>query len=1147
MSFKKEEISELTTDLKKLEKEAQEIEFPQGWFWHKDNIRMLMHVQKGLENDIEKLKDHKYQVGEYLDRLKRYVHYLRSAIERIKKKDISATDIEISSIEIKRNMEAITSYLSTLIPKLEILEKHYSLDPNLEKKRILIKMGVNFAITPLLAERLIDNWDIVEEVINIYDSDKNDPMYQKYYYIWDVIHHFDKFIYLSLSEEEVSALRKKAVGNKTAQQIYQNPEFMDDLKDFLHKIYLKRKDLELQNKQNFRKIVILLAQIIYGGTTGEHLGDRICRIAIPNLSEILQNKEDLEYYHDFCLKAFKIKKSLPVRITETLSDYKFLIVKNVFDWKEFSSILFKEYVEFPKEDIYYTYHNFVKVFNKVTIGWEEYLSMINIFNKVIENKWGTKELFEKQNNFLLLVVNGISGIMNLSKKIPIKKIFEFLCELVNLSEKKKIEKILNTPFISSGFDFVDKGLLSLEEFYQGIKNIDKKLNYNSEVFSILVPKYGEDLLRKGISLNNILLGLSYFAGDKINKDLIELFSYDMTSKFWEELTEFSARISSSKHNIRRLNNIFQHLNQDSKVFLKYLIMFRPNQVLDIFEKYVLINKLGVDYNQEMKLFLKIASPITLKINNFSELTSILLPIKDLSAQKRNKFTSFLDSSRLVFQGLKSKFTEALSQIPGFENIENFSFIELVYIYLKHSENPDLNVKKIKKKLAKIRKNGDKIIGIISDKKNINEVNDNNKSDLEWKKQLKVMEELKYAKEVISQEINKAKRENEVKKKIREMTVIDEKLEKSEEKVNKLFKRKNDALRLIENILNSALDKIAQMFFEPVVALYQQSSQDKIVETIKQMFNLNTVKQIEEKISNQNFQNAIIIYNKIKSSGREVCKELCFKLIQEYLLSNTYPFKNIPKAYPWNDENNQAWLKQLPTPFWLKKFEKEYRITAEDLGEDNTEQRIKHHLEQAKDILNKLGVKLTDQTIKEIEEQYKTLTKKSEEKDLLNDLKTQINALKSLSGQEEERKGIIGGKITIASEFDPLEILQMGNYVNGSCLNTYGANYWSTIINASEVNKRVLWAKNHKGDVIARLLIAVDEDKRIVRFPTYYATSLKLERFFDYYIIELAKKCGFGINGDKNKVLRIFDGGWYADGTILIGEELQEMEKYRRTG
>ena len=74
MSFKKEEISELTTDLKKLEKEAQEIEFPQGWFWHKDNIRMLMHVQKGLENDIEKLKDHKYQVGEYLDRLKRYVH-----------------------------------------------------------------------------------------------------------------------------------------------------------------------------------------------------------------------------------------------------------------------------------------------------------------------------------------------------------------------------------------------------------------------------------------------------------------------------------------------------------------------------------------------------------------------------------------------------------------------------------------------------------------------------------------------------------------------------------------------------------------------------------------------------------------------------------------------------------------------------------------------------------------------------------------------------------------------------------------------------------------------------------------------------------------------------------------------------------------
>jgi hypothetical protein len=1067
----KSKISELTKDLKKLQKEAQGLELPKDWFWHKKSVEMLIHIQNGLENDIEKIKENQFHVKEYVDKLKVYLDRLKTEIGNIRKKNITVNKTKLLSEAIRRDMGDITYLLRMFIPELEILEKHYSTEPYLEKKKILIKIGVNFALNPLLTEMLIENWDLVEEIIKL---DEND---YKYYYLWEIIHHFDKFIHLSLSEQEISALRKKTVGNKTAEQIYRDPEFMDNLKDFLHKMYSNKKSLELQGKQNFRHVLMFLEYIIYGGTKGQHLGERICKIAIPDLSNIFQTGEDLKYFHDFCSEAFKIDKMTPMRVTEVLSTYKEVILKGVVDWKSFISIMLKNSLKYPETyNIFDPYRYFFKVFISGRISWKEFLSMVELSDQVAVKRWGKKDLSRNYADFKLIIVDVFEQIMSLSKTIPLRKLFELICDFIALSEKKKMIGIKSKQFVSSGLRMVANESLSLKEFYQGTKKIDRKLIHDEEDFFRLVSKYGEQLLKRGISWEEILAGMSIFSFHQLNSKLIEMFLDDITPQFWDKLKEFSLIFSSSKHNSIKMAQILEHLNNDSKIFLQYLIMFRPNQVLDVFEMYVLVKNLKIDYNQEMKLFLKIASPIALKINNFSELTSILLPIKDLSAQRRNKFTSFLDSSLLVFQGMRYKFTEALSQTPGFENVEQFSFVELVYIYLKHSENPDLKVNKIKKKLAKIKKNASKIIRIVDNKKDIKDINETD-----------------------------------------------------------------------YNILDSSLNKVAQMFFDPLVALYLQSSKDKLVETIQKMFNLNNPKQIGKRISNPNFQNAIIIYNRIRTSNRDSCKQLCFKLIQEYLLFNTYPFKAVPQAYPWNDEKNQAWLKKSANPSWLRKFEKEYKITKEDLEGDNTEERIKHHFDQSKEILNSLGVTLTNFTLERIEEQYKILTKKSEEKDLLNDLKVQINALKSLFGQEEEKKGIIGGKITITSEFDPLEILQMGNYVNGSCLNTYGANYWSTIINASEVNKRVLWAKNHKGEVIARLLIGVDENKRIVKFPIYYSTIIKLDRFFDYYIIELAKKCRFGINGDSTKVLRLFDGGWYTDGTITIGEELKSTERYRRTG
>ena len=1076
MDVKKGEISQVTEDLKKLQKEAKEIELPKGWYWYKESMKILIHIQDGLETDLHKLDNSRFYFDDYIIKLKSYVNNLRTAIERIKKKDISAEELESLTKTIKSDINSIGYYLGHIIPELETLEKHYSNDSDLKKKKILIEMDINFAINPLLAEMLINNWDLVEKIIEIYKDHSRQEGY--YHYIWDTTVHFDQFIYPSLSEKEIAALRKKAVGNKTAEQIYRDPEFMGELKDFLHQLYVKKQSLKLQGEKNFRNIIMSLAYIVKGGTMGEHLGKNICQIAIPNLSQVIKTKEDLEFLYNTCLKTSKIDYLVPMRVTEVISGYKEFIDKGLIDWKELSSRVIKDMVKHPEiYEIGQAYLNFSRILKDHSISPEELFNIIDLSIDIAVKKLGKKYVDSNYYSFSRIIYENFEEIMILSKEFPLKKLFELFCDLIFLSIKSKIANIREPKYISAGLNCVIKKLLSLEQFYEETKKATKEnKKLQDDIFTRFMPEFSDSLLIKGISWHEIILGSSEFLSSGSDSRLIKNFLDDITPIFWNKLADFSLIVSLSKHDMRRLYHILGYLNKDSKVFLQYLIMFRPNQALDIFETYVFINDLGVDYNKEMKLFLKIATPITLKINNFSQLIDILIPIKDLSGQKRNKFTSFLDSSLLIFQGMKYKFTDALSQTPGFENITDFSFVELVYIYLKHSENPDIKVKKINKKLAKIKKNISKIIRIINNKNNIKDINEND-----------------------------------------------------------------------YNILNASLEEIAKIFFEPLLLLHKESSRERTIDTIKKIFNINKSISIEEKIWSANFRNAIILNRKIQNIGKENCKQLCFKLIREHLLSNTYPFKRIPKAYPWNDENNQAWLKRIPNSFWLKEFEKKYSLTIEDFKEDNVEQRIEHHLKQSQDILNKLGIKLIKITLDEIEKQFKIIKEEQKNENLLQDLKTQINAIKSLTGQVESKKDLLGEKIIITSEFDPLEILQMGNYVTGSCLNSYGSNYWSTIVNACEVNKKVLWAKNHKGEVLARLLIAVDEDKRIVRFPIYYTTNIKMDRFFNNYIIELAKKCKFGINGDSNKVLRIFDAGWYTDGTVKIGEELQQPKRYRMTG
>ena len=84
-----------------------------------------------------------------------------------------------------------------------------------------------------------------------------------------------------------------------------------------------------------------------------------------------------------------------------------------------------------------------------------------------------------------------------------------------------------------------------------------------------------------------------------------------------------------------------------------------------------------------------------------------------------------------------------------------------------------------------------------------------KQDKKWKKELKKVESLKHTRNVVSQEINQAKKskdEKTARKKIKEMKSVAEEIKQREEKSNELLSKRNELLSTIGNIVHDKVPK-----------------------------------------------------------------------------------------------------------------------------------------------------------------------------------------------------------------------------------------------------------------------------------------------------------------------------------------------------
>jgi hypothetical protein len=128
----------------------------------------------------------------------------------------------------------------------------------------------------------------------------------------------------------------------------------------------------------------------------------------------------------------------------------------------------------------------------------------------------------------------------------------------------------------------------------------------------------------------------------------------------------------------------------------------------------------------------------------------------------------------------------------------------------------------------------------------------------------------------------------------------------------------------------------------------------------------------------------------------------------------------------------------------------------------------------------------------------------------------------------EGKTAAGVPYRVAFAREVLDYLQMGALF-GTCLSPTESNFYSTISNAVDINKQVLYGKTSDDQVIGRCLFAINHQGRILTYQRYHRDpqdgfDLLVDQFADH----LARQMGTQ-RASRGRVAKLVSSGWYDDG------------------
>ncbi len=124
-----------------------------------------------------------------------------------------------------------------------------------------------------------------------------------------------------------------------------------------------------------------------------------------------------------------------------------------------------------------------------------------------------------------------------------------------------------------------------------------------------------------------------------------------------------------------------------------------------------------------------------------------------------------------------------------------------------------------------------------------------------------------------------------------------------------------------------------------------------------------------------------------------------------------------------------------------------------------------------------------------------------------------------------------GPVRLSIEREPLEVLRLGTYV-GSCLGVGGSMTDSAAAVLLDVNKRVLYARDAKGTVLARQLLTISEGGRLACHAVYPAAAGdELKRAFGDYDRAFAAALRVEVlaPGAEDETALLLSRSWWDDG------------------
>jgi hypothetical protein len=119
-----------------------------------------------------------------------------------------------------------------------------------------------------------------------------------------------------------------------------------------------------------------------------------------------------------------------------------------------------------------------------------------------------------------------------------------------------------------------------------------------------------------------------------------------------------------------------------------------------------------------------------------------------------------------------------------------------------------------------------------------------------------------------------------------------------------------------------------------------------------------------------------------------------------------------------------------------------------------------------------------------------------------------------------------GELTLAVETDPLEALKAGTSV-GTCLGRGGGFSSSAAAIVLDVNKQVVYARDARGSILGRQLVAISEAGELVCFHPYGHTDA-LQPLFRTFDRELSSRLGLPLCSDRYEVASILSQDWWDD-------------------